>query len=147
MTATLSPGQRVRVRPDAPLYAGREGRVESRCPDGWRVRFTEFQLLGKSHVYDEAHLSPVRKTSPTIRGAEVRPGDLIGLGPGLALRVEQVIFDGDDGLLVGRAECDGPLDNDRHGVLRPGQPYAAVVSADGELSWLEGYHPDPVVIW
>lgn len=77
-----------------------------------------------------------RRWKPTIRGGDVWPGDLIGLGPGLALRVEQVIFDGPDGMLVGRADCDGPIDNGRHGVLRPGQPYAAVVSADGELSWL-----------
>lgn len=77
-----------------------------------------------------------RPLALTIPGMAVRPGDLIGLGPGFALRVEQTVFDGGDGLLVGRIACPLPVYDDRHGNLRNGQPYAAVVTATGELRWL-----------
>lgn len=144
----ISPGQRIRVRPDAPLYAGREAKLAKVLPDGkWRVSFTEFTLLGHSHDYDPVHLSPVRATAPTILAENVRPGDLIGLGPGLALRVDQTIFDGDDGLLIGRADCDGAVTDTRHGSLRHNQPYAAVVARGAELQWREGFHPEPIVLW
>lgn len=78
-----------------------------------------------------------RQSSSTIRGGDVQRGDIIGLGQGLGLRVEQVVFEGEDGLLIGRADCSEPIDNGRHGMLRPGQPYAAVVTASGELSWIK----------
>lgn len=113
----------------------------------WRVVFTEYQLLGKSHSFSPAQLSPVRENPTSIRGGDVRAGDLIGLGPGLGLRVTQTVFDGEDGLLIGRAECEGKTTDTRHGTLRNGQPYAAVVTASGTLHWMEGYRPEPLVIW
>lgn len=141
-------GQRVRLRPNAPLYAGREAKIEELLPDGkWRLSFTEFQLLGKEHVCDPEHASLVAKKPPTILAEEVRAGDLIGIGPGLALRVDHIVFDGPDGLLAGRVETDEPKVDTRHGALRDGQPYAAVVAAGSELKMLEGYRPKPVVIW
>lgn len=76
-----------------------------------------------------------RDWQPTILAEDVRPGDVIGLGPELGLRVDHIDFDGTEGLLAGRIQCDAPVDG-RHGPLRPNQPYATVVYAGSELRWL-----------